>query len=198
MLLASDLDNTVINYETAFRDLAQQIYDIPNEILSRGKVGIRDFLNAEGRQADFTHLQFLAYGPEIYLASLHDGFLEFLSGYLKVNHFLEIYSHKSKYPISGGDFDLHKSSLEFIKKNILSEFGNDVLRVKFFPNKQSKIAAINTGNPNFFIDDLIDILLSLDRGIAPVLFTGNPEQKISTVDYNGLKISNWKQLSEIL
>lgn len=198
MLLASDLDNTIINYEIAFRDLAQQNFGVPCEVLSLGKVGIRDFLNSQGRHTDFTYLQSLAYGPEIHRASLHDGFLGFLSEYLKVNNFLEVYSHKSQFPMSGGGFDLHKSSLDFVKKNVLSEFGKNVLRIKFFPDKRSKINAINSCNPLFFIDDLVDVLLKLNCSITPILFFGPQEQNMGAVGYNGIEVSNWSQLNHIL
>src|SRR4029079_9696971 len=61
MLIGLDFDNTIVRYDRLFHRLARKRGLIPDGI-PVSKQAVRDHLRANGREADWTELQGMAYG----------------------------------------------------------------------------------------------------------------------------------------
>ena len=114
--LGLDLDNTIIIYDKLFFKVASERNLVSNQI-NPTKQSIRDDLRLKGLDYEFTKIQSIVYGERILEAKIADGFKEFLN---KVYSKFDIYivSHKTQFPIIGQKYDLHKSALSWLKKNL--------------------------------------------------------------------------------
>lgn len=105
-----------------------------------------------------------------------------------------IISHKTKWSKIGVKINLRNAAKKFLKKNKISYCKNSLIKNKniFFVNtEEEKIKKIKKLKLNYFIDDLIKILLSLPKGIKKINFNLKKRK-------NFLTINDWLDLETII
>lgn len=160
MVIGVDFDNTIVCYDQVFHDeaLAKALInaDIP---VSKDK--IRNYLRAAGQEDKWTELQGYVYGCCMRNAAPFPGVINFFKYMRSIGIALYIVSHKTKYPYSGPQYDLHAAAYQWLDKFSLldsSILGRDC--IFFCETKQAKCEKINTLCCTHFIDDLPEFLLS--------------------------------------
>ncbi|SDG39108.1 HAD family hydrolase [Roseospirillum parvum] len=162
MLIGLDLDNTLIDYDAAFRTLAVDLGWLPADFAG-GKAEVRQTLRAgPGGEAAWMRLQGRVYGAEIGRARLFDGALAVLRAAREAGHRLVIVSHKTP----TGHFDPDRVDLRAAARAFLTEHGglaagggplaDDALH--FADSRDGKIAQIAALGPAVFVDDLPEVL----------------------------------------
>ena len=114
--LGLDFDNTLIDYDEVFYEVALEKKLIP-EGIEKTKVEVRNYLKDIGKEEDFTLLQGEVYGSKIHLAKQSIGMLETLKIIKNQNIELFIISHKTKHPYAGPKFNLHEAALKWLAQN---------------------------------------------------------------------------------
>ncbi|AAZ21356.1 hypothetical protein [Candidatus Pelagibacter communis] len=186
MLVGIDLDNTIINYDSVFKNILNKktsIKDNHKKILKKKLQSVS--LNL------WTKTQGEVYGMYIHRAKLSDNFQKFLDFAKKNSIKIIIVSHKTKFPIIGKKINLHNAAISFLNKNIK--------RYKFIKNKDiffeetlnNKLKKIKELDCDFFIDDLNKILnhKKFSKVTEKIFFGKNKN--------NNLKNKNWSQIIKL-
>ena len=194
MRIGIDLDNTIINYQSAFVEKAKQ-NKLVEESFSGSKTALRDVLIGSGRDKAWQTLQGYIYGPGIQEAELFPGVLDFLSKCKTAGHQLYIVSHKTKY----GHFDktktdLRKAALGFLSKNAVLDTLVKKEDIYFRSTREEKLVVIDNLELDYFIDDLPEVLLapSFPRKTKRVHFS--PEGRSVDFPEGSLVCSVWADI----
>ena len=190
--LGLDFDNTLISYDSIFYETACELNLIPKE-LKKSKTAVRSYLINQNKEEKFTELQGEVYGSKIINAKQTDGMFEALKLIQNKGYELAIVSHKTKNPIIGPKYNLHKSALNWLEKNkFFDEDGLFINRKNIFfePTKEEKVKRIQSIGCTHFIDDLQSILDLIKKDIVKVHY--NPGKE--TFPSNYLNFSNWEKL----
>ena len=160
IIIGIDLDNTIINYQTAFYTSALESGCI-GVGFPKDKKKIRDHIrHKEGGEKNWQILQSMVYGEKINNALLFKGVKGFLRYCNRQNIPVYIVSHKTKYPKQGKLFDLREAALSFLcEKGIFSNNMIQKDKVFFESNREDKIQRIKKLKCTFFIDDLIETFM---------------------------------------
>ena len=115
MNIGIDFDNTIVRYDSLFREIAFKEKLIGNNWSGRTKTELRDYLR-KGIDGEKTwmQLQGLVYGKYMYLAKIMPGAGNFLMSCNSRKFQIYIVSHKTEY----GHFDPENFSL---KSNLFSK-----------------------------------------------------------------------------
>ena len=152
MLIGLDLDNTIVSYDRLFFRLAEE-----RGLLTSGvpptKSGVKAYLCGAGREAEWTALQGLAYGPRMNEADPFPGVHGFIRRCADAGTRVVIVSHKTRHPFVGPAYDLHDAA-----RNYLAEHGLEFEHVYLELSKSAKIDRIRSLGCDYFVDDLPDIL----------------------------------------
>jgi len=177
MLIGLDFDNTIVDYNNLFYQVALELNLIPKEIEAT-KLSVRDYLRKIGNEAAWTEMQGYVYGAKISNAKIYDGLINFMVDMSNLGIRFAIVSHKSKNPIVGYPYDLHKAAIQWIQENLRNSSRQLVedKNIYFEPTKEKKIQRIDEIGCNFFIDDLPEILESnlFPKKTGRILF--NPDK----------------------
>jgi len=157
-----DLDNTLIDYDSAFVEVGREIGLLPPDRMLRTKEEVKAFLRGGGSDEDWMRLQGQVYGRYIDRARLCDGAAEFLTSLCGRGATISIVSHKTKY----GHFDLDRVDLwraalgwlenhEFFTPN---GFALARESVHFTETREDKISKIREIDCDVFVDDLPEVL----------------------------------------
>jgi hypothetical protein len=159
MRIGIDFDNTIACYDGVFHAAAVERGLIPVEIPT-DKQSVRDFLRAQGRDADFTLLQGYVYGARMELVGLYPGFVETLRELVVADHTVYLVSHKTKLPIAGPPYDMHDAARKFLElRELVGGAGGFLPEHVFFEStKEDKVARAQALGCEVFIDDLPEIL----------------------------------------
>ena len=189
-ILGLDLDNTIIIYDKLFKELALKENLIPENIEPQ-KNKIREYLNKNNREDDFTFLQSKVYGENIDSALIAEGFDQFLNS-LDKRIKIYIISHKTKYPIKGKKINLQLKAKEWlIKKNIIGNRKRIKEQDVFFEETLDlKIKRIEKINCDIFVDDLPKVLEKLNPAIKKILYDPN---NFTNKKFNS--INHWRELN---
>ena len=193
-----DFDNTIVNYDSAFKKIAAQ-YKYISKNWDGNKQQLRNEIIKKDSVETWKKLQGLVYGKYIYLAKLNEGIEKFLIKSKLINSKIFIVSHKTIY----GHYDkrkilLRKAALDwiknrnfFIKKLIKKE------NIYFEESIENKVKRINQLKLNFFIDDLELILKNkkLNKNIKKILFN---ELKKKNKNSNIIQHSKWENIDEYI
>jgi len=174
-----DLDNTLIEYDEHFYNLARE-KGLINEVVDKTKLAVRENLRNRGLDEEFTKLQAEVYGKRIKEVAPKSELLETMRILKDKYYKLIIVSHKTRYPYKGPKYDLHQAAKEWLKLNelyISGENSNLISSVYFEDNKESKIERIKEQRCNIFVDDLIEILDMLPEEITRVHYSVNDYSK---------------------
>lgn len=152
MRIGIDLDNTLADYRRPLETLCDK-HALPGPH-SDPKLALRDYLRDAGREEEWTKLQGEIYGPLMNDALLFNGVSDFFALCQLRGASCHIVSHRTRRPISGGDYDLHESARLWLERQGLSE-----VTAYFEETKSQKIDRIAALALDVFIDDLPEILL---------------------------------------
>ena len=192
-----DFDNTIVNYNNSFYELALEKNLIkPNT--EKSKKAIRDILVKEGKESEFTLLQGEVYGPRILNASPSANSIEVIKKLGKLGANIFIVSHKTKFPYAGPKYDLHKAAKEWLNYySFLSTKGANIKEDRIFFNisKNEKINKIHNLKCHFFIDDLPEILNMVDNNIIKILY--NTYQGSENSKFNFIS-NNWSLVGDFI
>ena len=179
MQIGIDFDNTIACYDGAFHAAATERGLIPADLAS-DKNSVRDYLNGQGRQDEFTELQGYIYGARMDLASIYPGFQAFVAAARAAGHGVYIVSHKTRFPILGPQHDMHLAARSFLAQRALIGSGPDRVaseNVFFELTKEEKVARAASIGCQVFIDDLPEILSlkGFSDGMRGILF--DPQER---------------------
>ncbi len=156
-----DFDNTLACYDGLFFQLAQE-RGLIDQGVPRRKRAVRDQLRSEGREAEWTALQGLAYGERLLEAPPFPGLLQFLEGCRLHGWQISIISHKTQTPISGSDVNLHQAASKWLEHYGLrgrERTGIGIESVWFEPSRPDKSRRIAAEACTHFVDDLLEFLI---------------------------------------
>ena len=139
--LGIDFDNTLVNYDQLFYEIALDLNLINPSVLPTKKA-VRDSIVKEGLENSFTRLQAEIYGKHITRSLPDDLLISSLKRVKSAGIDICIVSHKTMFPYLGPKYNLHDSALNWLKINKF--FSHDGLEMSikdvfFEPTKQSKI-----------------------------------------------------------
>ena len=194
-----DLDNTIINYGSLFYDVALEKKWIPAEC-QKDKIGVREYLQAKGRNDLWTELQGLVYGHYLAQALPYPGVDDFLLECGKLKIPVWIISHKTRFPAAGCQYDLHASASAWLFSSglIHDETGGvNKERIIFCETRSEKIAAIARFKLTHFVDDLPEVFLDADfpKGIKKYLYSPDG---VKTQPTSCEPVSSWQGLKMII
>jgi hypothetical protein len=175
MRIGIDLDNTIINYDSAFIAAAKAC-DVVLPIGSENKLDVRNaVLRLDNGELLWQKIQGQVYSRFIKThACLYPGVKRFLLHCQLFGNEVIIISHKTLH----GHFDNEKTlirdiALEFLNENgLIGGVSPLVKKVLFGSTREEKIAKIVAVNPDWFIDDLPEVIedLQLASRIKKVFF----------------------------
>jgi hypothetical protein len=198
-IIGLDLDNTIINYGSLFYGVAIEKKWIPIEC-QKDKIGVREYLQAKGRNDLWTELQGLVYGPYLTEAVPYSGVDDFLLECRKLKIPVWIISHKTRFPVVGFPYDLHTSASAWIFASglIHDETGGvNKDRVIFCETRSEKIAAIIRLQLTHFVDDLPEVFLDADFPKETTRYLYAPEGVQLQPPYCE-SVSSWQDLKMII
>ena len=159
MNIGLDLDNTIIDYDSLFYNIALENRFIPSQLI-KSKLSVKNYLHNKRQYDCFTFVQGQVYGEQLERAKLYKGVKTFIKHMIKKNKFF-IISHKTKYPIIGKKINLHEKALNFLIQNQIVH--KDLIKKNnlfFEPTLENKIKRILNLNIDVFIDDLPDVVFN--------------------------------------
>ena len=172
-----DLDNTIINYKNSFKKFLNS-KNINFSSVSKKK--IKFISNNNSKIKNWTQAQEEIYGKYIAFAKPFKFFKDFEKYALKNNIKLFIVSHKTEYSQFSKKYNLHSQSNKWLRNNISKE----MYEIYYVKTINQKIKKINELNPDYFIDDLIEIF-----------FHKNFPKKVKKIHFSEIKTGNFYTLS---
>ena len=162
MRIGIDLDNTIINYDTAFHSAARAL-DLTPETVAPNKRAVKEYLHTQHPEGDIAwqRLQGYVYGRGIGAATLYDGVIDCLTLCRAQGWDVVIVSHKTVL----GHFDPTECNLRDAARGWLAAQGfftepawkmaED--SVYFETTRAEKVSRIASLHCDYFIDDLIEV-----------------------------------------
>ena len=188
-----DFDNTIVAYDKLFQRIAVE-HGLIDAALPANKSTIRNHLRARGEEPAWTALQGIVYGPRITEAEPFPGVADFFTRCQKAGIKLSIISHKTREPIAGEPFDLHRAARSWLEKwGFLALLPRE--RVFFEVTREAKLQRIRDAQCTHFIDDLPEFLEEplFPAGVERILF--DPSGVCHWQE--GLSIfASWQKISE--
>lgn len=168
MRIGIDLDNTILDYESAFRHAANRVLGV-NFPPGLSKSGQRALVKKKAGEDAWTLLQGYAYGEFSDRAEIFPHFLDFLYFVADIGAEVFVVSHKSMNPILGPKQDLRGMALKNLERlGLIEHFSKPSLwgqKISFCDTKEEKIEKIGGMNFDLFIDDLIGVASSLPSNL---------------------------------
>jgi len=197
MLIGIDFDNTIVCYDRLFHALALERGLIPSD-LPETKTAVRDYLRAQGREAEWTELQGLAYGSEISRAELFPGVLETIRELRRRGIETIIISHKTCWSVDK-KHQLQEAALGFLRQHGFFEpdAGLPTQRAFFEEQKQYKLGRIRDCGCTHFIDDLPELFdePEFPAHVRKILF--DPQRKFGSAP-DRTSVASWQEVFELL
>lgn len=159
MRIGLDLDNTLINYDRPFYDVARERGLIPPDFAG-SKRDIRDRIRLlRNGEIEWQHVQAEVYGPAIGGATAAEGALDFIRRAAAHGAELTIVSHKTALANMGTrDVNLRDAARRWLLDNgMLGVNAVPVENVYFEDTRADKIARIVALRCTHFIDDLEEV-----------------------------------------
>ena len=183
-LLGLDFDNTLVQYDKLFHQLALEKGLIKSSV-PVNKTAIRDHLRSQDKDEQFTFLQGEVYGLRILEAEPVEGILDILAYLHQHSVPMVLVSHKTRTPYKGPKYDLRKAALNWLKKyNFFGEsfLDWDLSNVYFEDTKPSKIARISALKCTHYLDDLPDIIEDLDPSIYGIWYNPSGRKNVKALN----------------
>jgi len=198
MKIGLDFDNTIVCYDQAIATLAEECFDLPDQI-PRTRLGLRDYLRSENREPEWTSFQGLLYGPGMRYAKPFDGAVSTMQQLASDGYELAIISHRSRYPYAGPEYDLHDAAHNWIISQLHPNKIFDVPSqpVFFLETLEEKLKRVSDLSCDIFVDDLFTVLDSTDfpKSTLGILF--DPANSVSH-NQKVNRISSWPSLLTLI
>jgi hypothetical protein len=198
-LIGLDLDNTIINYESAFAPVAEEIGLLPKgtELASKGEV--KAALSGTAGEEAWMRLQGQIYGRYIERATPFPGVADFISAVISQGAKVVIVSHKTRFGhFDTARIDLHEAALGWLdRRGFFTRDGLDREDVYFEGTRSEKLARIAEIGCDLFVDDLPEIFHDpgFPKTTGKLWFAGDRPEG----DGGGLTAyRNWRQLLDIV
>jgi len=200
MKIGFDFDNTINTYSLAVEVLATRYLRLCNSV-SLTKVGLQNYLLAEGREVEWTWFQGELYGPGMRYAKVQLNALEVLKSLKSKGHTLHSVSHRTIRPQGGQEYNLHKFAKEWIETNLnaaLPTGANLIDEVYFLPTLDEKVRKVRELGCHVFMDDLPIVLLHhlLPSNTKKILYDWEGIYDNSIESF--IRIGDWKQLEKAI
>jgi len=202
MRIGLDFDNTIVCYDQAIAQLAEEIFELPEKV-TRTKLGLREHLRATGREAEWTAFQGELYGPGMSYAQPFEGAIATMQCLVAEGHELFIISHRSRRPYAGPPHDLHAEARGWVadrlqRKGLFGAVGDEAC-VHFLETRDQKVEMITHLGCEAFLDDLPEVLSApgFPAAASGILF--DPAAVSGFCEESGpIRITSWGQLPEML
>jgi len=199
MRVGIDIDNTIINYESAFLLLSELIgLKVSND--SNAKELIKNSLKSRFKgESLWNFAQGLVYGPLARNAKLYPNCFDVITFLKKSKSKIFLVSHKTINPINKNlsHFDLRDITIKFLQQErIINHMGPIYKENIFFCDSiDEKVEKINSLNLDIFIDDLEEVLnhVNWPKKTFRLLFANNVKNKIINGDRHSFA-SNWNEI----
>jgi len=197
MLIGFDFDNTIACYDRAIALLADEIFDLPDNV-QLTKVGIRDHLRQQGREREWTAFQGELYGPGMRYAETFEGAIETMTQLTKCDHGIVIVSHRTLNPYAGPQYNLHEAARGWVASHLQPHglFTNG--QIYFLETREAKIATINRLGCDIFLDDLPEVLDAPSFPLDTLGILFDPDAEELHLVAKRRTISQWRQLLDLL
>jgi len=192
MNIGIDLDNTIINYDKRFVDVATK-YKYINKNWKGVKHELKEqIIKLNNGNTKWNKVQSIVYGDLKNKVFLNKGFYEFLWRAKLKKHDIYIISHKTIHPHHNKNIFLREEANNFLNKNnIINLVGAS--NICYANSLKEKICLINSKKLDWFIDDLYEVINNNYISI-----------KIKKIQYRNYKCNkfiatdNWYKISEII
>lgn len=197
MIIGSDFDNTIIDYDEVFYRVACE-RGLISEDVEPTKEKVRNYLREANRENLWTELQGYVYGPGILRARPFEGARDFFAKCKSKKIPVIIVSHKTKYPFLGPKYDLHAHALSWMERNIFdSSLGLSRTSVFLELTREEKMKRIAYEKCTHFIDDLPELFLEekFPSNVLKILF--DPRRSY-VGNGNFVQIRSWKDFANLI
>ena len=200
-VIGLDFDNTLINYDELFYNLAGEEGLVPKDV-EKTKTGIRDSIRLLGDgETKWQRLQASAYGPRMSGAVLNHGVNEFLGRCRSVKAKVHIVSHKTEFAnLDETRTNLRQSAMDWMAEHGMFDHSDQGLTpgdVFFEQTRQEKLQRINNLGCTHFIDDLEEVLTepSFPPNVIKILYAPHRETRpVAGVTV----VSDWEQIGHLI
>ena len=193
MRIGIDFDNTIVNYDKVFKEIALYRRLIKKD-WEGTKQELRKKIIRDKNEEVWKKLQGLVYGKYIHLAKISEGFNNFFLKAKLLGAKVYIVSHKTIY----GHYDkervlLRKEALKWINKKKIFNFD----KIYFENSIDNKIKRINSLKLDYFIDDLFLILnnKAFSKKIKKILFNKIKNKKLPE---NIKQLHQWFKVKDLI
>ncbi len=178
MIIGVDFDNTMVCYDQLFHRIAVE-RGLIDAATPAAKTAVRDALRAAGGEQDWINLQGLVYGRRIFEAPAFPGVQAFFAQAHRQGHQLCVISHKTRFPVSGDEVNLHAAAMRWLESQGFFDSPHTGLsrdQVHFELTKADKLARIAACGCDHFMDDLPEFLAepSFPAGVKKWLIHSDP------------------------
>ena len=176
MIFGIDFDNTLVNYNLAFKKaINQEKTNLGKKFKKRkfnSKIQIKNYLLKNNKIDLWKRLQSKVYSEYIFQAYLNVEILKLLKYLDKKKIKFYIVSHKTIYPYIGKRTNLHLLSKKWLRLNLFNKKNKFKKNYKSFfeTTKKKKLYKIKLLKITHFIDDLDEILNKLPSHINKIKF----------------------------
>ena len=192
MRIGLDFDNTIVCYDKAIALLAEELFDLPEDV-TRTKLGLRDYLREADRESEWTAFQGQLYGPGMRYAEPFEGAVATMQKLREAGHELVIVSHRSRWPYAGPRYDLHKAARLWIQGRLQTSglFTDD--KAYFLETKEKKLSMISELDCQVFLDDLPEVIGSSQFPTSTIGILFKPNSKETEI-LSKSTINRWRDL----
>ena len=176
MIFGIDFDNTIVNYNLAFKKVIKKEKINLSKSLEKekfdSKIQIRNYFLKNNDIDLWKKIQSKVYSKYIFEGYLNIEILKLLKYLDKKKIKFYIVSHKTIYPYFGKKINLHRLSKKWLRLNFFNLKNNFKKNYKSFfeTTKKKKLNKIKLLKITHFIDDLDEILNLLPANINKIKF----------------------------
>jgi hypothetical protein len=156
-----DLDNTLVCYDPVFQRLARE-RGVARAERASTKEALRQDLRQRGMDTVWTAMQGEAYGVCMKSARPFPGACGFLYACADGGAEVFIVSHRTRFPVAGPLCDLHEAARHWLSENAVFEILGGAESVFLETTRQAKLRRVAALTLDFFVDDLLEVLLDPD------------------------------------
>lgn len=164
-ILGIDLDNTIIDYEVAYREIAEE-FGLPET--ARNRRGIREALGAQrARDDEWQRFQSVLYTRGLAVAKPTEGVLTFLDTAISLGWRISIVSHKThRTQERFGSVPMREAATRWLMTNGVIPRRCAADRLYYEETLEAKMERIGVLGCDVFIDDLDAVVLHRERPTA--------------------------------